>query len=258
MRGTIAPGPEAVDRVIEQLRSRGVALQFMAIDRDEYARYLDRAAYTVKYPFYYGGETGKLIEKTVEHYLAAKLLDLSPNDVYIDVATANSCAPDIYRELYGCTVYRQDLIFKTCRGDRLAGDAAEMPVGDGFATKMALHCSFEHFEGDSDTRFIKEAQRVLRSGGRLCIVPLYLNDQHAVQIDPIMFSRGLPSFDAASPLYCARGYRLRHGRFYSGHTFADRILSQVGSMKASVYVVTNETGIDPRCPVKFIAFFEKP
>jgi hypothetical protein len=39
----------------------------------------------------------------------------------------------------------------------VGSDAAAMPLEDAFADRMALHCSFEHFEG-RDNRFVAEAE----------------------------------------------------------------------------------------------------
>ena len=63
---------------------------------------------------------------------------------------------------------------------KIGGDAASLPVPDGFATKMALHCSLEHFESDSDIRFFQEAHRVLSPGGKLVVVPLYLTERYFI------------------------------------------------------------------------------
>lgn len=76
----------------------------------------------------------------------------------------------------------------------IGGDAGSMPVEDSFATKMALHFSLEHFEQDPDIRFIKEAIRVLRKGGKWCILPLYLFNRYAIKTDPSVLPRGDISF----------------------------------------------------------------
>ena len=49
-----------------------------------------------------------------------------------------------------------------------------MPLPEGVRDQDSSHCSFEHFEGDSDIGFIRETARVPRPGGAACIVPLYL------------------------------------------------------------------------------------
>ena len=66
-----------------------------------------------------------------------------------------------------------------------------MDVPDAFADKLFLHNSFEHFEGDADTGFVREAWRVLKPGGRVCIVPLYLSTRHQILTDPFVDRRGV-------------------------------------------------------------------
>ena len=92
------------------------------------------------------GRARNFVEKSLEHYLGTKFLDLSQQDVYVDVANAGSPVPEIYQVLFGCTVYRQDLSFpEGINNHAIGGDAAEMPVPDAFASKMALHCNLRAF-----------------------------------------------------------------------------------------------------------------
>jgi hypothetical protein len=134
------------------------------------------------------------IEKT--RSIILPLISSQKMTVYIDIANANSPAPEIYSKLARCKTYRQDLIYpEGLHGDVIGGDAAKMPLPNGFASAMALHCSFEYFEGDSDQEFIREESRVFRSGGRLCIVPLYLFPEYAIQTDPEEYLDFSPSWD---------------------------------------------------------------
>src|SRR5207237_10050679 len=144
-----------------------------------YRRYRDQARYSADFPDYY---TGNVPEKSLEHYIASQLLDLQAHDVYIDVASEQSPVPAIYSRLFGVVAYRQDLAYpEGLVGDPIGGSATRMPVTAGFADSMALHCSFEHFEGLADTEFVAEAGRVLKHGGKCCIAPLYLAEAYGIQ-----------------------------------------------------------------------------
>jgi hypothetical protein len=232
------------------------------IDLDEFRQYLEKAQYS-RFPNYYGGGKGEnFVEKSLEHYLAAKTLQISKNDVYIDVASSNSPAAEVYSKLFGCKTYRQDLVFtRGIHGNTIGGNACSMPVTDGFATKMALHCSFEHFENDSDIRFIKEADRILRKGGKLCIVPLYLFESYMIITNPANLSRKERMgegalFDLDATLFCIKGLDLRHGRFYDVSHLITRIIEN-SDLRPIIYVIQNEKEVDSTCYAKFIALFEK-
>ncbi len=132
-----------------------------------------------------------------------------------------------------------------------------MPLPAGFASKMGLHCSFEHFEGESDIKFIADAHRLLRERGRCCIVPLYLLTEYAIQTDPTCLPRGAIGFEPDAVLYCAKGYRNRHGRFYSVAKLASRIRNNLRDLSLTIHAIQNEKEVDPSCYVKFVALLEK-
>lgn len=245
-------------KIIRELEKNGFKLIDFCIDINEYRRYIKRAGYH-NFPDYFGGgKADKFVEKSLEHFLAAKLLNLSNDDIYIDIASSHSPAAEIYHKLYGCKTFRQDLLFPVgINGNIIGGDAANMPVRNGFATKIGLHCSFEHFEEDSDIRFIKEARRILRKGGKLCIVPLYFFNVYAIQTDLAILPRNDICFEKDAILYCAKGWKNRHGRFYDVPHFITRIRNNKNDLKLTIYVVRNEKEIDPSCYVKFIGLFEK-
>ena len=198
------------------------------------------------------------MEKTLEHYLAAKILSLSKDDIYIDVATNNSPTPEIYQKLYDCQVYKQDKIFpEGIDGNVIGGDAGHIPVKDSFATKMALHDALQCFEEDADIRFIKEASRVLTKGGKLCVLPLYLFTDYAIQTDPATLPKGGINFEPDVTLYCVKGFGCRFNRIYNVPQLVTRILNNLDDLKLSLYVIQNEKEVASSCYIKFVALFEK-
>ncbi len=243
------------DRIVARFRALGVDVRPCVIDPADYARYVTAARYEKDYPGYYAFNRP---EKSLEHYLAATLLRLGKEDVYIDVASEQSPVPEIYRRLFGVRAYRQDLAYPPgLRGDRIGGDAANMPVPDAFATRMALHCSFEHFEGEADIGFVREIRRVLRPGGAVCVVPLYLCEEYAIQADPEIAVPAGVAFEADATVYCARGWGNRHGRFYDPDHLVSRVLGNARDMRIEIYRVVNAEAVDPSCYVRFAMLIRK-
>jgi len=140
-------------------------------------------------------------------------------------------------------------------GNVIGGDACKLPLPEGFVSKMALHCSFEHFEGNADTLFRQEASRVLAIGGKLCILPVYLTQRFGILTNPVLVPKKMV-FDEEALLYCEKRHIGRHGRFYDAKHFVERIVSK-SDLKLTLYVITNATEIDPSCYLKFMALFEK-
>jgi SAM-dependent methyltransferase len=249
-------GPGAEDRIAERLRAVGFDVRRYEVDVADYRRYFAAARYLDVFPDYYAFNRA---EKSLEHYLAAKLLELGEEDIYIDIASEHSPAPDIYRSLFGVTTYRQDLAYRSgLDGDRIGGDASHLPVPGEFATKMGLHCSFEHFEGESDIGFVREARRVLRPGGAICIVPLYLFEEYAVQTDPEVAVPAGVVFENDAIVCCARGWGNRYGRFYDPDHLAARILANAGGLTVEIYRIVNAAQVDASCYVRFAMLIRKP
>jgi SAM-dependent methyltransferase len=254
--GGVAYTPAVIDSILRQLDAAGFAVRSLRIDPAAYAAYRRRAGYEERFPNYY---SFNLHEKSLEHFIAAELLALQGDDVYIDVASEGSPVPEIYARLYGCRSFRQDLSYPPgLNGDTIGGDAAAMPVPDCFASKLGLHCSFEHFEGDADVRFARSLQRVLRPGGRVCIVPLYLYDTYAIQTDPQVSAPAGVRFEEDAVLYLDPSWQNRHGRFYDARHLAERVRDQLGGGSSmTVYRIENARDAHPSCYAEFAAVIEK-
>lgn len=246
--GWIDPSePARVARVREALVAAGITVRDLQVDVEAYRAYVREARYA---PTMY---TGNFTEKTLEHFLSLTLLDPQPGETWIDIANADGPTPEILTRLRGVRAWRQDLVYpEGIHGDRIGGDAGAMPVADGFADAMSLHCSLEHFEGDADRRFARSLDRVLSARGRVCIAPLYLCDEHAVLSDPAAWWPTAPRFDDGARVYLARGYNNRHGRLYAPERLAERVASALGPLTLTVHQVVNATEVDPSCYVRWV------
>ncbi|MCW4029164.1 MAG: class I SAM-dependent methyltransferase [Candidatus Bathyarchaeota archaeon] len=249
--------PQIAAEITCSLKQNQIRIKPYVIDVEDYRHYLNQANYSQYIHYYKAGKAPNFPEKSLEHYIAAKLLNLNQGDVYVDIANGESPTPEIYRSIYGCDSYRQDLIYPDgLHGKTIGGDACNLPTADGFFSKIGMHCSFEHFEHDADIRFIKEANRVLRSHGRLCIVPLYLFREYAIQTNPVCIPKGF-DFEMEARLFCVRQWQVYHSRFYDVPRLLERVQSNLGNLDLTIYEVANAKDVDPSCYVQFAAVLEK-
>jgi SAM-dependent methyltransferase len=236
-------------------------LQFNRVSFDPHA--LRKHSESFHYPrFYAGGSVAKggfRENKIVEYFVSLELTPIGPDDIVIDVASEYSVFPDLVRKLFDASVFRQDLIYPPgVHEDRIGGNATRMDVDPGFATRLMLHNSFEHFEGDGDSDFIREAWRILKPGGTVCIVPLFLTSSHTVLTDPLVDRRDI-EWDPEGTVVSIVGYRNRFGRFYSLDTLQRRVIepaTQCG-FEAGIYYVENVYELQPGSLLHFGLVLEK-
>ena len=245
---------ESYRPVFDRLSTIGLCpVDTYVVDVKRYSAYLDTALYPK-------GAYGKYFcEKTLEHFISFEFLDLSSTDLYLDVASAVSPFAQIAMRLYGCRVIWQDLRFPQghMNASGVVSNAAYLPLAPESVDKMALHCSFEHFEGDADFSFMSEAARCLRPGGKLVILPLYQDTSDCILTHFKASRQGLQITQGFPLRYVPGAYRERHMRFYSPETFTSRILAHVPQLDLKLYVVQNPEQVDPRCYVRFVAVFRK-
>ena len=241
--------PVNVPLICSELEQAGVAVEEFSISVPAFRSWLQRTSYPAKYQQGYGNH---FIEKALEHWVSLQFIgDLTPDTVVIDVANAGSPFPEIMVSQYGCKVYRNDLAFSP--GVRQIGpnvwevgaNAANLPLPAHMADAMVLHCALEMFEGDDDCGLVMEARRVLKPGGRLVIVPLYLNERYIIYRDPYRDPRG-GRYDPEAAIVW-RPHFVRHSRWYNVPAFSRRILANARGMRVTVYVVANATEVDSIC-----------
>jgi SAM-dependent methyltransferase len=241
---------DVVDRILSIVRRRGIRMLPLEVSGRDYEEYRRSAGYAERYPDYYSDNFG---EKSFEHFVAFQLLELTPEDVFVDLASEHSPVPEIFHRLTGASTYSQDIMYPPgLAGDRIGGDACAMPVPDGFASKASLTCSLEHFEEDADTRLFQELARVLRPGGIVCVVPFYLFLEPAIQTDPTVSVPAEVPFDDGATIYCARDWGNRHGRFYSIESFIERIIKPTsGAFHFTFYHLCNAPAVDRSIYARF-------
>ena len=252
--------PQLDDQLVDALQRAGIEVREYHIDVNGYRDYLRRTRYPKAYHGGSGGMKSSFAEKSLEHYVSAELLGFTADDVYVDIASRRSPFHQIVSDLWHPgKVYRQDLAYKPgLHGDKIGGSAGNLPLPDNSITKATLHCSLEHFEGDSDIELFREMDRVLGPGGKLCVLPFYLAREYTIHTDPIydiFFGRGLQFDPDAQIRYCS--WNNRHSRHYDVVHLQSRIVQNLRHMKLTVYRVLNFREAHPESYLRFIGLFEK-
>ena len=124
----------------------------------------------------------------------------------------------------------------------IEGDAGAIPLPDKSVDRISCHHSFDHFQGTSDSTFIKEVQRLLTMGGRCCIVPLFIVDRYSEITDKLSLKfkfdpRSLRVIDPTASLPGGKPSG-HYARTYDGRAFQQRILQHIDTSRFRVAVLS--------------------
>lgn len=247
------PHPDC-EKIRSNLTAEGLTVIPYRLNVSDFRNWLTKANFPKEYIDSYGE---KFVEKALEHYVGAKLLQIAQDDVLIDVAASHSPWYKMVERMYGCQAYALDLVFPSgINAQKIGADATAMPLPDGFASKVALHCAYETFEGNADIKLLPEIERVLSPSGKMVILPLYMHDFFFIESSPVADRRNI-DYQNAEKVWRNDGYNVRYSRKYSVEAFFKRIVSNLNNLKLTIYYIENEKEIDAACYLKFAAVFEK-
>jgi len=237
----------------DRLLEAGIPVTEIDIDVSDFERWMNDFPEVTKYY----QETGDVfIEKCLEHHLAAKHLNISNGDVYIDIAASGSPWADILNKR-GIKSYSLDLAHKNgMHGIKIGADAGDTRLPEAFATVLSSQCAYECFMGEADIRFVREADRILKKGGRYGILPLYLDDTYFVAISPYCNQENIVVESEARRVWRDDEHNTAFSRHYSPESFRNRIFSAVPeTMTGKVLYFRNLTEVMKRYPGQRIYCF---
>jgi len=166
-------------------------------------------------------------------------------ETLIDIGSAQSPFSEYVGSQLGLEAYSLDPDYPAgVHGRRIGSGAEAIPLPDASVDVMTLHCTIDHFESDRDTRFIREAARVLRPGGRVCILPVYFAPAATNICDPAMFAADI-GFDSDAEIRRTPRHANRFGRYYSIETFRARILEAAPSLTPTLWTIEGEQRMIP-------------
>ncbi|MFC2062010.1 hypothetical protein ACFLUV_05810, partial [Elusimicrobiota bacterium] len=158
----------------------------------------------------------------------------------VDIAAAGSPWADILEDR-GNKAYRLDMVYqKGVNGVNIGADAGNTNLPGDFADVLSAQCAYECFIGDSDIRFVKEASRILKTNGRLGIVPLYIDNTYYVATSPYCNQGEVNIEDEAVRVWRDDNSIIPFSRHYSPEAFKSRIYLNIpDNLKAEVLFFKN-------------------
>jgi SAM-dependent methyltransferase len=130
---------------------------------------------------------GYLHSKPLEYLTSLTLLDLPDGGTLLDAAGGG--AAEFSRAVNELRRGKINLLCQDAVDHLLAastpnltyigGSIDTIPIADSSVDGVTCHHSIEHFQSDLDVRFLQESIRVLRPGGKLIVVPLFITDMYA-------------------------------------------------------------------------------
>ncbi len=236
----------AQQRVENALRSAGARVESIDISNIVmgYQAFKHLGEYESEYKSYNGPFEHCFFEKVLEHYLSFFLIDPKPGMIGVDVGSCQSVLPSLGRRVYGVEYFEQDLEYPDgVHETRIGSSADAIPLPEGSVDFMTLHCTFEHFENNADTGFIRECARLLKKGGRAVILPLYMSEAYCnVTGETDTEARTKIAYDTAADHYCLiPEWQNRFARHYSPKAFMERVWQPAiaSGLHPSLYKIDN-------------------
>jgi SAM-dependent methyltransferase len=255
-----APDENDLEKIEAELIANAICLEDYRVDPADVKQFFADFHFG---PRFYGGKGILYTEKVLEHFIAFQLgvKRMPIGGQYLDIASCNSPWAMILRS----KGYRADALDlePSLEFSHLpyyhVMDATQMTLPDSSVDCASLQCALEMFIQDADIRLIGELRRILKPGGRVIIVPLYLHRRYCGYCTP-EYWRCKQYHDPDAKLYVSRrGFGVPFSRKYDVAQLKRRLIDPIqnNGMSYSLHALRNGPVIDPAIYCHFILEIRK-
>ncbi len=222
--------------IYNEFKKSGIRIDEYTCDTTKYFKFLadHKEKYTASnYTSMYGDY---FPQKAFEHWVSAEYLDFQKNDRVLDFAAWISPATEILNYDRPANYYKHDITLKTSLENKtISGYSNAIESDNDYFDYIIAHCAIDNFEQDYDISFFKEAERILKPGGKVLITPL-----HMAEIFENRIALGSIGADPDDGAFIVLGMpnTLRFGRHYSVKSLQERIINN-SSLKFHVVNINN-------------------
>lgn len=256
-----SPTPEENYQIEKSFSDNGFAVSNIFIKQKEFEEFTNM--FDFGNDFYDGHGNLVWTEKVLEHFLAWEMVikNLRKDEKYIDIAASNSPWVKLLNEKAIKAVgidLNESYKFKE-NPNYLVMDATKTDFEDGSVAGASLQCAFEMFTGEDDINLIKELGRILKVGGKVLVVPLYMHTHHCgYTTKDFRFSRKY--HDIGAELYIRNDCTgIPFSRKYDVETLKKRVLetADMHGLDYKIYVLRNGKKIHEGVYCHFVLEFIK-
>lgn len=257
------PTIEELLRVEADLKALGITIEDFAPPPDQFLKF--KADHWFPTNYHGGLDSGVWDEKLLEHWIAGELLQLnqwSTSDVYVDIAACNSPWANTLRERLGIAAFAIDL-------DPVGPSYQDLPYyrsenatrtlfTDGEVRGASLQCAYEMFLGEDDKLLIPELARILRPGGKVVILPLYMHTHYCAYSTPEYYGKGYPDVGAKEYIRMDCG-SVPSSRKYDAQRLKERVLDPIvqAGLRYRLLALRNKESLGEGIYCHFILEIEK-
>ena len=252
------PDSEQLTKIEEDLKSLGIEIEEYSPSAELFLQFKKEGYFPTDY---HGGINGSVWdEKLLEHWIAAELLglkDYKESNVYVDIAAA--CSPWVksLRDQLSISAFAIDLGTIGEKFNNLpyyrSENATQTTFQDASISGASLQCAFEMFAGNDDIKFIKELSRILRPGGKVIILPLYMHTHYCTYSSPEFFGKGYSNQEAREYIN-HNAWNVPTSRKYDAIKFKERVINTIEElgMEYRLLVLKNKNKLGSNIYCHFI------
>ena len=227
------PTPEELASIEEELAALGVSIEEYSPSPSAFLSFQEEGWFPTDYR---GGKGGPIWhEKLLEHWISSErlgLMDYDQGEIYVDIAASSSPWVRVLRDRTGIEAFAIDLdevgeAYRNFPYYRVE-DATKSNFADASVTGASLHCAYEMFAAYHDTQFIHEAARILKPGGKITILPLYMHTHYCAYTTSEYYGKGF-SDPAAKEYIRLDCTEIPSSRKYDAAQLKKRVLDPITS-----------------------------